>query len=203
MLKLITFCALFANTLFCTAQIHCGRVELIDKDPINQSFSFDTFTKYQAGQTFNNVAQLKVVVEDKSVVDPLCQWFLNIKVDNNSASGTPVDEWEELTQYGSGSASNPLLNILEIRVRNACETSDINGVYTSFTNTTDVIEIISELISKTTETADCDSNANFPGSYATNYNEFNFIIDFRIKPNFSYNPGVYQLNFKFHLEEKI
>ncbi|NJB82299.1 hypothetical protein [Wenyingzhuangia aestuarii] len=189
--------------MFCTAQVHCGRVELVDKDPTNQSFTFDTFTKYQAGLTFNNVARLKVVVEDKTIVDPLCQWFLNIEVDNNSAAGTPVDEWEELTQYGSGNSSNPLMDILEIRVRNTCETSDNNNTFISFTNTTDVIEIISELIPKTPETAGCDSNANFPGSYQTNYNEFNFIVDFRIKPTFSYNPGVYQLNFKFHLEEKI
>ncbi|MGY5354565.1 hypothetical protein [Wenyingzhuangia sp. IMCC45467] len=191
------------STCFSFAQVHCGRVELVDKEPVNQYFTFDTFSKYNSGITFNNVARLKVVVEDKTVVDPLCQWFLNIQVDNNSGAGTPMDQWEELSLYGNGDATNPLINVLEIRIRNACETSPINNTFVSFTDKTDVIEIISELLPKTTETADCDTNANFPGDYMTNYNEFNFIIDFRINPGYTANPGVFQLNFIFHLQEKI
>ncbi|ANW95205.1 hypothetical protein AXE80_02410 [Wenyingzhuangia fucanilytica] len=204
MLKTQLFFFLVLGSIISFAQVHCGRVELVDKEPTNQFFTFDTFSKYNAGITFNNVARLKVIVENKVLLpDPLCQWFLNIQVDNNSAAGTPINQWEELTKYGAGNATNPLINILEIRVRNACETSPINNAFVSFTDRTDVIEIISELLPKTTETAGCDSNANFPGDYMTNYNEFNFIVDFRIKPGFSANPGMFQLNFTFHLQEKI
>lgn len=203
MLKLNSILFFLLLTYSSFSQVHCGRVELEDKEPTNQFFTFDTFSKYHAGLTFNNVARLKVIVEDKNVVDPLCQWFLNIQVENNSGSGTPVDEWEELSLYGNGNGDNPLIDILEIRIRNTCETSTINNTFVSFTDTTDVIDIISELLPKTPETANCDSDANFPGSYTTNYNEFHFIVDFRIKPGFDANPGIFQLNFTFHLEEKI
>lgn len=203
MLKFNFILFFLLNMFMSFSQVHCGEVILDDDETINQYFTFDTFTKYNAGITFNNVARLKVIVEDKETPDPLCQWFLYIEVDNNSGAGTPLDEWEELSLYGNGDGSNPLISILEIRVRNACETSPNNNNFISFTDKTDVIDIISELIPKTTETADCDSEANFPGDYLTNYNEFNFVVDFRIKPGFSYNPGVFQLNFSFFLKEKI
>lgn len=121
-------------------------------------------------------------------------------VDNNPGDGTPVNEWQQLLQYGSGNGTNPPINALQIRVRNGCNTSPIDGVFQTFTNNTDLIDIIAPLLPVTPANT-CALNVNGPSDYLANYNEFNFDIDIRVLPNFSYNPGIYQLNIKFHLEE--
>lgn len=123
-------------------------------------------------------------------------------IDNNPGAGTPVNEWEVLNHYGSGLGTNPPIDMLEIRVRNNCATSPINGVFTTFTNNMDVIDIIAPLL-PVTPAGSCAVNTNGAGSYLTNYDEFTFAIDVRVKPGYIYNPGIYQLNIRFRLEENI
>lgn len=123
-----------------------------------------------------------------------------MSVNNNSGGGTPLDEWEELATYGSGLGTNPTIDILQVRVRNSCRTSPADGVYQTFTNNGDLIDIIAALL-PVTPAGTCASNVNGVGSYLTNYDEFNFDIDIRVVPNFSFNPGLFQLNVNFRLEE--
>lgn len=118
----------------------------------------------------------------------------------NGGVATPVDEWEELLQYGSGSGDNPPISALEVRVRNTCSTSPIDGVFQSFSTDGDLINIIEPLL-PVTPAGSCALNVNGAGSYLTNYDEFNFAVDIRVTPSFNYNPGIYQLNVRFHLEE--
>ena len=54
-----------------------------------------------------------------------------------------------------------------------------------------------------TPAGSCSQNVNGPGSYLTNYDEFNFDIDIRINPEFNFNPGIFNLNIRFRLEENI
>lgn len=197
-LLLCSISLFFTNSLY--SQIHCGLVEIEPNTSINNSITFDSFQRYQGGYTINSAARIRVKVEDKSTPDPLCSWSLRMIVDNNSVSGTPIDEWEELYLYGLGNSSNPTIDALEIRVRNECSTSPIDGVFTNFNNDQDLIEIIAPLL-PITPAGSCTLNVNGPGSYQTNYNEFNFNIDIRVKPNFTFNPGLFELNIKFILEE--
>ena len=182
------------------AQIHCGLVEIEPGSSENSLMTFDTFSKYEGGITYNGVAKIKITVEDQVVVDPLCSWSLSMIIDNNPGAGTPVDEWEELAQYGNGLGDNPLLNMLEIRVRNNCSTSPMDGIYQAFTNNMDILDIIAPLL-PVTPAGTCNQDVNGPGSYITNYDEFVFTIDIRVKPDFTFNPGIYGLSIKFHLEE--
>lgn len=163
---------------------------------------FDDFTKYQGGISLNSVAKIRIRVEDKAVPDPLCSWSLRMFIDNNSGAGTPPTEWEELTQYGNGNAQNPSIDALEIRVRNACNTSPSDGIYRSFNNTSDILDIIEKML-PLTPAGSCSQNVNGPGSYTQNYDEFNFDIDVRVKPNFNFNPGIFKLSIRFRLEENI
>lgn len=123
-----------------------------------------------------------------------------MSVENNPASGTPADEWEQLVNYGVGTLSPAKIEILEVRVTNICNTSPIDGVYQNFTQTTDIIEII-ENTGIRIDAGSCTTNVNGPGSYLMNYDEFHFQIDFRIIPGFDYDPGMYQLQLKFELVE--
>jgi hypothetical protein len=182
------------------AQIHCGSVELVPNTSINELLTFDEFSKYQGGMIINSVAKVRVRVLDKAIVDPLCSWSLTMQIGNNPGAGTPITEWEELTLYGNGLNANPSIDFLEVRVRNGCQTSPIDGVFQTFTNNGDLIDIIAAAI-PITPAGSCANGVNGPGSYLTFYNEFNFDIDIRVKPNFTLNPGIFQLNITFHLEE--
>ncbi|MCH2233709.1 MAG: hypothetical protein MK078_05595 [Crocinitomicaceae bacterium] len=192
--------ALLAFTFGSSAQIHCGTVELVPNTTTNALATFNNFSYYEAGYTINSVARVRVRVTDQAIPDPLCSWSLIMSVENNPIAGTPANEWEELATYGSGSAANPTIDMLQIRVRNACATSPINGVFQNFTNHGDVIDIISPLL-PVTPAGSCVTNVNGPGDYISNYDEYNFDIDVRINPGFAVNPGIFQLNIKFRLEE--
>jgi hypothetical protein len=197
--SLVVFLLLF---VVAHSQVHCGLVQIEPNTSVNAMMTFDSFTKYQGGYIINGVARIKVRVEDKAVIDPLCSWSLIMTIDNNPGAGTPVSEWESLNQYGSGLGQNPTIDALEIRVRNSCGTSPMDGLFTTFNNNMDVIDIIAPML-PVTPAGTCALNTNGPGSYLNHYDEFNFTIDIRVKPGFDFNPGIFQLNIKFRLEENI
>lgn len=198
--QLLPFLLLLVFSKGLSAQIHCGVVEIDENTTVSQILTFDTFSKYNGGISINSVARVRIRVEDKAIVDPLCSWSLIMTIGNNPGGGTAMNEWEELVQYGAGMANNPTIDILQVRVRNACTTSPVDGVFQTFTNNGDVLDIIAPLL-PVTPAGTCANNVNGPGSYLTNYDEFNFDIDIRVVPNFTFNPGLYQLNVNFHLEE--
>ena len=198
--SIFSFIVLAFAFTFAKAQIHCGLVEIVPNTTVNALLTFDDFTSYNGGRILNSVARIRIRVLNKAIIDPLCSWSLVMVIDNNPGAGTPASEWEELLQYGSGNGTNPPINSLEVRVRNACNTSPIDGSFQTFTNNTDLIDIIAPLLPVTSANT-CALNVNGPSDYLANYDEFNFDIDVRVLPNFTYNPGIYQLNVRFHLEE--
>lgn len=190
---------LITNTF---SQVHCGSVRIDPNNTDEAFFVFDNFTKYNAGISLQTVARVRIIVEDKTVPDPLCSWILRIFVDNNSGAGTPLTEWEQIALYGNGNGQNPSISALQVRVRNSCSTSPSNGVFRSFNDATDILDIIEPLL-PVTPAGSCSPNVNGVGSYLTNYDEFNFDIDIRINPDFNYNLGIFKLNIKFRLEENL
>lgn len=187
------------------AQIHCGLVELQSSATVVANFTFTDFSKYNTGITLLSVARLRVKVENKDPVDLDCSWKLRMFIENNSGAGTLADKWEEVTLYGNGNALKPSISDLEVRVNNNCGTP-LNTSFRSFTDVNDILNIIEEMVPQIIVpagscTASGTKNVNGPGSYLTNYNEYSFDVDLRLKPGFKFNPGVYKLNIKFRLEE--
>lgn len=187
---------------YITAQIHCGSVSIVPNSSVNQIVVFDDFTKYNAGITINSVARLRIKVENKTIPDPLCSWNLKMYIENNSGAGTPINQWEEVTNYGNGNGRNPKIRFLEIRVRNICSTSPADNTFRRFQNTNDILDIISDML-PIIPAGICSQNVNGAGSYLTNYDEFNFDIDIRLRPGVRFNPGIFNLNIRFRLEENI
>ncbi len=190
---------------FSYGQIHCGSVELASSASVDSYVTFTDFSKYLSGVTLHSVARLRVRVEDKVTVDPDCSWKLRMFIENNSGAGTDIDKWEEITLYGNGNSNQPLISDLEIRVNNNCGTPIETG-FRSFTDVNEVLDIIEEMMPQIIVPAgSCTfsgtKNVNGPGSYLTNYDEYSFDVDLRIKPGFQFNPGVYKLNIRFRLEE--
>jgi len=198
-------CSLLLFSSLSFSQIHCGVVELQSAASVEANMTFTDFSRYNAGITLMSVARLRVKVEDKAVVDLDCSWKLRMFIENNSGAGTAADKWEEVTLYGNGNAQQPLISDLEVRVSNNCGTP-LNTGFRSFTDVNDILNIIEELVPQVIVpagacTASGTKNVNGPGSYLTNYDEYSFDVDLRLKPGFQYNPGVYKLNIRFRLEE--
>tara|TARA_R110002124_G_scaffold118499_5_gene275906 strand:- start:15125 stop:15766 length:642 start_codon:yes stop_codon:yes gene_type:complete len=187
------------------AQIHCGLVQLQSSATVAANFTFTDFSSYNSGITLLSVARLRVRVDNKSPVDLDCSWKLRMFIENNSGAGTLADKWEEITLYGNGNALKPSISDLEVRVNNNCGTP-LNTGFRSFTDVNDILNIIEEMVPQVIVPAgSCNANGtknvNGPGNYLTNYNEYSFDVDLRLKPGFKFNPGVYRLNIKFRLEE--
>jgi hypothetical protein len=193
---------LLLTPLLGIAQIHCGAVAFEPADAVQVNLKFDSFQDYESGITIIGVTRLKIRVDDQTVPDPDCRWFLNMEIENNPGAGTASTDWETLTTYGTGGPTPPTLDILEVMVSNACQTSPIDGVLASyFTDHGDTQDIIADLLPRI-NAGSCVTNVNGPGNYLANYNEYTFRIDVRVRPTLGFQPGIYQCNLKFHLEEQ-
>ncbi len=173
--------------------LDCAKLELIRTTSSNVDFIFDDFRKYVTGLTYSGSTVLRVVA-DSLDGNPNCQWRLMMYLDNGFTG-----EWEQLVAYGS-SDSIPTLDLLQVKVYNSCGTPIVNNTYQSFE---DIENYVLAIIPVNPPVyADCDGNpVNTVGSYLTNYQEFSFTIDYRIKPGFAYRPGAYQLKINFCLVE--
>lgn len=153
---------------------------------------------YTAGKTLSGSTILRLKVLANA---PTCKWSLRVYIENNPASGTPVDEWESLQTYGSA-GNAPSLDELGFRVYNSCGTPINNGVYQYFPAVNGgYIDIINDI--SLIPAGSCITNVNGAGSYLSHYNEFSFMIDYRIVPGLAFSAGVYTVNLHFCLVEQI
>ena len=178
----------------------------------NKEFTFDSFSKYNGGLTINGSTILKVKVADNPLQSGTCQWKLQMIVSNGGSSITAdPNEWETLASYGSGSVANkPTIDILQIRIDNGCNTPQNAGLMLApFAAHADVIDIINPtgpVVAPGAGVA-CSGGGgqetNGVGTYlGLDYNEYSFVIDYRLNPGFVYAPGRYELSVKFCLTEK-
>lgn len=172
--------------------------ELILSSPGNVDFTFDGITKYNAGitQSGSTILRIKVLPNNAS-----CKWVLRVYIDNNPSGGTPGSEWESIYSHGL-SGSTPVLDLLQIKIYNACNTPISSGIYRNFTNVNgSYLDIINS--AALIAAGSCLPNVNSAGTYLTNYTEFSFTIDYRIVPKMIHTPGTYQISLRYCLVEDI
>ncbi len=75
------------NFLF--GQIHCGNVELVPNTSVDAYMVFDDLQNTVQVLFIKVSLEFRVLVEDKTVPDPECRWFLRMFVENNTGAGTP------------------------------------------------------------------------------------------------------------------
>jgi len=172
--------------------------ELIRSTPANETFTFDTFSKYNGGMTISGSTLLRLRVLPNNAS---CKWILRVYIENNGGA-TPANEWEMLNTYGS-SGVPPTIDLLDFKVYNSAGTPFSSGVFQNFVPATtgSFIDIINDPI--VINPAGLGGMVNGAGSYLTNYDEFSFTIDYRIVPGLAYTPGMYQLILKFCLVEAL
>lgn len=177
----------------------CDEVRLSVSSSANVDFSFDTFGEYMAGITQNGSTKLKVTVSNSLNNNPSCRWNLVILVENASATTAPT-EWEQL-QSNSTSGTAPQIDMLQLRIRNNCNTSLTGNQFFNVPTTTGTPIIVISNNGITTPAGSCTTNVNGPGNSITNYNEYSFDIDYRIVPTNGVRSGVFQLKVKYLLTE--
>ncbi len=163
----------------------------------NIDFAFSDMNKYVTGITHSGATQLRLKVDE--TVAGACKWKLMMYIDNNNTS---VSNWEPIVTYGS-SGNIPELDLIQVMVYNGCGTPLNNGVYQIFANNVqyDILDIIPQL-PVINPPGSCDGTPiNAPGSYLSDYNEYNFTIDYRIIPGYQHRPGAYQIKIHFCLVE--
>jgi hypothetical protein len=172
--------------------------ELICSTSGNVNFTFDSFTEYNSGINLSGstILRLKVLPNNAS-----CKWILRVYIDNNPGGGTPVNEWETSAAYGT-SGTKPTLDLLDLKVYNGCNTPLFSGIYRSFGAANgEYLDIINNV--GLIPAGSCMTNVNGAGSYLSNYNEYNFTIDYKIIPGLNYKPGMYQISLRFCLVEDV
>lgn len=167
--------------------------------PNNVDFVFDNLSKYLGGIIYSGSTVLKLEINQNNAA---CQWRLIMYIDNNGALG---NNWD-------GSPYNPLatggiiptIDLLEVKIYNNCNTSTIDRIYQSFPAILTDIDIINDAVQNFP--ANCNNaEVNTAGSYITNYGEYTFTVDYRIKFDIStlfLRPGNYNLTLKFCLVEE-
>jgi hypothetical protein len=180
--------------------------DIILTTPDRIELVFDSFSEYKGGITLNgsSIIRLKII---SNVLPPFpCQWKLRMIVSNN-AWAVPTD-FETVVPYGGGASGvPPALDLLELRVSNVCNTATNSGMWQTFAPLTgSTLDIINSALLTPAGTCNPATPTNGEGSYLTNYNEFVFNIDYRLKPfdavsGFIYAPGRYELHIKFCLQE--
>lgn len=164
----------------------------------NIDLSFDSFQDYINGITVSGATMLRLTVKANNAS---CKWKLRVYVDNNPSAPTPVDEWESINSYTTA-GSVPLIDLLEVKIYNGCNTPLNSGIYQRFAPVNgSYIDIINDIA--LTPAGSCTGNVNGAGSYLTNYKEFSFTIDYRMKPGIGYKAGAYQLSLRFCLVEDV
>jgi hypothetical protein len=162
------------------------------------NFTFESFGDFLTGGNVFGASILKMIVGEN--VAPLadCRWRLNVHMDNNGGAPTA---WEQVYAYGANTSPLPDVNILEMRLRNQCNTSLTGSTYATLATTASNIDVV-ESPGVSNNSGTCSStNVNRPGSYLNNFGEYSFAIDYRLKPTLNVQPGIYRLNVRYCITE--
>lgn len=180
---------------------HCDNVQVAIESSPNIDFSFESFGKYLAGITQNGSTKVKVTVSNSIGHDPDCRWNLVIYVENVTSSAANT-EWEEVFS-NSTSGSTPKIDLLQLRIRNNCNTPLTGNQFFNVPAITGTPIMVISNTGITIPAGSCTTNVNGPGNATANYNEFVFNIDYRLVPALGLKSGVYQLKVKYLLTEAI
>ena len=210
MKRFLCYCSLLVALLNVKAQTNCNLSLTSNCKPTGAgsqyivtgentiNFTFQSFGDFIVGSNLFGVNILKLAIEENAAPAGDCRFRLNVHMDNNGAAAT---QWEQVYAYGTSSASLPTVDILEMRFRNQCNTSLTGSNYVTLGSTATNLDIV-ESPGVSNNAGTCSgTNVNRPGSYLTNYGEYSFAIDYKLKPTLNIQPGIYRLNVRFCLTE--
>jgi len=164
----------------------------------NIIFDFNTIQKYESGIIYLNAVTLNLNVEDPPAPGGAVSFDLYVGAEDASLNSTTV--WHEIQSY-SNTGSTPGVGLVQMRFRNTNSTSQVNGFFnlTEMANPTYIIG-----------TAALDAIVNCPlqgtnekGKYDSSPGCHKFRVDLKIKPDFTYKSGLYELYIHYIIIENL
>ncbi len=166
-----------------------------------QTLSFEAKTSPSVDFIFNSVQDYENGLVQMSAIT------LNINVTGTNwdlyvgAETTNPGLWNVTSTY-SGTGQIPTIDLVELRFRNVSNTSQVNG----FFNLTDISTptyIIGSAAAPDPSVSCPGTGTNQPGSYLSDPSCYEFDVDIRINPDFSYQAGLYTLTIKYVIVEDL
>ncbi len=196
-IKIITIGILILMLSF-TAFIKNASAQAVNIDlatSANVDFTFDNINKLLYGIVQPNAITLNVEAVGT-------QWDLYIGT-VTAVAGT----WDNATYYtGTGNGAIPV-GIMEMRVHNLSNTSQISGYVPLQDIATSTLDIIGNHLSSPDPTVNCADlihiGTNTAGTYATDPQCYQFKVDLKIVPGIAYRPGLYTLQIEFIIAEDL
>ena len=196
-IKIITIGILVLMLSF-TAFIKNASAQAVNIDlatSANVDFTFDNINKLLYGIVQPNAITLNVEAVGT-------QWDLYIGT-VTAVAGT----WDNATYYtGTGNGAIPV-GIMEMRVHNLSNTSQISGYVPLQDIATSTLDIIGNHLSSPDPAVNCADlihiGTNTAGTYATDPQCYQFKVDLKIVPGIAYRPGLYTLQIEFIIAEDL
>ncbi|MFO8054613.1 MAG: hypothetical protein R6U19_05550 [Bacteroidales bacterium] len=152
-------------------------------------FVFNTVQDYQTGIVKMNAVSLNVSVSGTN-------WDMYVGSETTNAGF-----WDVVSTY-SYSGSAPTADIIELRFRNANNTSQQNGFF-SLTDIASPTYIIGSPSAPDPSIYCPNTGTNTAGDYLTEPSCYEFNVDIRINPDYSFQAGLYTLTIKYVIIEDL
>lgn len=169
---------------------YCSTAQTCDialKTTPNVNFTFNSIDKYLNGIVVPNVLELKLMAVST-------EWDLYI-----GATTVTAGSWNVSTHYSTAGISPPPVSIVEARVYNANSTSQTGAGFFPLTDIATPVYLIGT--NANDPAVDCSdlvpTGTNKAGDYLTSPGCYKFKVDLKIKPGFTYRPGLYTLRIDF------
>ena len=168
-----------------------SKAQTVDIDLIsatNVDFRFDTFYKLTNGIFIANAITFNIEAIGT-------QWDLYM----GSVTSVP-GVWDNVQYYGSSGNSAPSVNIVQTRVHNLSGTPQISGFVPLQDIATSTLDIIGNhnIVDAAVNCSDPSPvGTNTAGSSLSDPQCYQFRVDLRIVPGYTYRPGLYTLQIEF------
>jgi hypothetical protein len=161
----------------------------------NVEFTFDNIQKLTYGIVIPNAITFNVEAVGT-------QWDLYVG-SITSIAGT----WDNAIYYTSTGNGAPPVSILQMRVHNLSNTSQISGYVPIQDIATSTLDLIGNHLTAPDPPVNCGDlvhiGTNTPGSYITDPQCYQFKVDLKIVPGISYRPGVYTMQIEYIIVEDL
>ena len=194
-IRLIIFSFIIVATLLANNKIFAQAVNIDLAASPNVDFTFDTMKKLTFGIVIPNAITLNVEAVGT-------QWDLYV----GSVTTIP-GTWDNAIFYTTTGNGAVPVNLLQMRVHNLSNTSQISGYVPIQDISVSTLDIIGDHFTAPNPAVNCGdiipTGTNTPGTYVTDPQCYQFRVDLKIVPGIVYRPGLYTLQIEYIIAEDL
>lgn len=175
--------------LLWTTGLGAQTVSFAAKTSPSVDFTFNSVQDYKSGLVSMNAVTLNVDVTGTN-------WDLYVGAETSNPG-----YWDVSSTY-STTGNVPTIDLVELRFRNLNNTSQVNG-YFNLTDISSPTYIIGSSAGSDPSVNCPATGTNTPGDYLNDPGCYQFKVDMRINPDFSFQAGLYTLTIKYVIIEDL